>query len=838
MIGQSIAQYRIEAKIGQGGMGVVYRAVDTKLGRAVALKFLPDEAMEPAVRARFIQEAETAARLTHPNICPIHELQEAEGRLFFAMALLEGKALSDVIAGVPMAARRAIDIGAQIAGGLEAAHRQGVVHRDIKSSNIVIDPVSDHASILDFGLALLMDSTRLTAPGSVMGTASYMSPEQANGVEVDHRTDIWSLGVVLYEMCTGRRPFDRGRDIGTLYAIVHEPAPALQDVPEPLARVIEKALAKTPADRWQTAREMATALRALRDVPAAESPTVTMATPAIGAPNNRRQALTLAVAVVTALGAAGLWQRGLFQHAGPAGEKHIALLPFEVIGADESLRPIADGLVDTLTSRLSELEDSQRSLLVVPASEIRNRKITSAEEARRVYGATLVVTGSAQRVGGVTEFHLNLINAVTARQIGSRSFDFDGKNPLTLRKEALLRLLSLLNLRGSGPDAAGETSAPAAYAEYLRGRGFMARYDVAGNLDRAIESFQAATQVDGRYALAQTGLAEACWRKALDSGDKQWAARATAAAETAVRLDGKLAAAHARLGDIYAQSARRDEAIVELRAALQLEPGNADAHRGLAGLYTTMGRFEEAEKAFQQATHFRPTDWTGYLNLGVFYWDQNRYQDAETALQAAATLTPNNDIVHRNLAGLFVTEGKYQQARDAALRALRLKPSARTQSLLGLTYYFQRQFAEAAAALEAAVEMDPAYATGWGNLGSVYRWAPGGEGKARAALGRAVELTQKRLDVTPDDFNARANLAEYRAKLGDSGAALTEARRIPEANRLAYWGRLAIVYELAGNRAEAVRTVKAALENAALPNELRDDPDLEKLLTDPSLGLR
>lgn len=832
MIGQTIAQYRIDAKIGKGGMGVAYRAQDTRLDRTVALKFLPQESLEGSNRARFVQEARTAARLSYPNICPVYELREEGEDVFFAMALLEGETLAERISRGPLPLGLAVTLAIQIASGLEEAHRNGVVHRDVKSANIIVN-AENHAYILDFGLSLLSGVTRMTVPGLVAGTPSYMAPEQAAGREVDHRADVWALGVVLYEMLEGRRPFDRDRDLSTLYAIVHEEAPELAGVPDGVRRVVARALAKDPGDRYPSAREMAADLRAMQEGRAL-APTVTQIRPvAAVAPRRRGWMVWAAVAVLAAAGGVGVWQK----MGRPEGEKRIAILPFEVIGGSEEMRAISDGLVDTLTSRLSETESVQKQLLIVPASEIRSRKIASAEEARRVYGATLVVTGSVQGGGETTLFNVNLVDAVTMRQLGSRSFSFDAKNPMGIRQEALGRLLSLLNvqLANAAAPAEGETSTPGAYAEYLKARGFMARYDVAGNLDRAIESYQAATQLDGKYALAFTGLAEAAWRKATNTGDKQWAERAVGAAEKAVGLDPKLAVAQARLGEIYAQSGRREEAIRALRMALQLEPANADAHRGLAGVYTNMGRFGEAEEAYLQVTRFRPTDWYAFLQLGVFYWDQNRYAEAEAALQNAAKLAPNNEIVYRNLAGLNIVQGKYKQAREQVQIALKLKPSARAFSLLGLANYFERKFPEAASALEASVELDANYYVGWGNLGSAYRWVPGSEAKAKAALARAVGLAEKRLAVTPGDYNIRANLAEYRAKLGDKKGAVGEIERIPAANRGAYWGRIAMAYELAGERGKAVETVRTALGNAALLSEIKDEPDLTELLKDPGL---
>ncbi len=848
MIGETVSHYRIVSRAGRGGMGVVYVAEDTRLKRKVALKFLSADSIEEQDKARFLHEAQTAARLSHPNICPIYEVDEADGRLFFAMAYLEGQTLSRLAASGPLPVPLALDLAIQIAEGLEEAHANGVVHRDIKSANILVN-ARNHAYILDFGIALSSGVSRLTMPGGVLGTPGYMSPEQAAGRDLDGRTDIWSLGAVLFEMLSGKRPFERDRDLSVVYAILNDAAPSLltlrPELPPELARAVNRALAKRLEERWRTARQLADELRRIRDggyARAEETPTVTALDAAAASitpearPNRRRMSAALAAAAALVAAAVWFWT----SHAGgDSGVKHLAVLPFEVTGpASESMRAISDGLVETLTSTLGQAEEFERKLLIVPASEIRSRKISSAEEARRIYGVNLVMSGNAQWLGEAVQFNINLIDVVTMRQLGARSFDFDARNPIEVRNAAVGHVWSLLNVQLSAAAKRGQesgTSTPAAYTEFLKARGYLARYDVPGNLDRAVEGFENVTRLDPRYALAFALLGEAYWRRALASSDKQWAGRAIEAASQAVKLDPKLAIAHAKLGEIYSRSGRREEAAAELRTALRLEPGSAEAHRGLAGVYVNMGRFQEAEQSLLHVTRSRPTDWYAFLMLGVFYWDRHRYQLAEAAFQRAAQLTPENDIVHRNMAGLFVTTGRYRKAQAESQKAVTLKPSARAYSTLGLAYYFDRRYPEAAAALETSVDLDSGYYVGWGNLGSAYRWAPGGQAKARAALSRAVELARKRLDITPDDYNVRANLAEYRAKLGEPDQALAEIALIPEASRATYWANIALAYKLSGRRQPAIDIVAAALSGSAQPHEVRDEPDLADLMTEPAI---
>lgn len=846
MTGQRISHYTILGPIGKGGMGVVYKAEDAKLGRTVALKFLPPDSQaalgeDQAGRERFLREARIAARLNHPHICPIYDVDEADGRVFFAMAYIEGRPLTALITE-GMSNAQVLEIGIQVASGLEEARRQGVVHRDIKASNIVVN-AQGQAYILDFGLALAADSSRLTVTGGVAGTPAYMSPEQAQGLPVDHRSDVWSLGVVLFEMLTGRRPFARDKDLQVLYGIVHNPpAPLLElrpDLPVDYQAVIERALAKKPEERFQTAGELEAELRRLREgrPSSAFSPTMTMgAVPAAAASPARRWLWPSSVGLALVLASAGGFAYWRSRPALPA-EKHIAVLPFQVIGGDANLQAITDGLVETLTARLGDAEDLDSKVMVVPASEIRARKIASATEAKSVYGANLVVTGSAQRLGDTVQLLMNLVDAGTMRQAGSRTLSFAMVNPLAVRDTAVAGLVRLLQMQAlKEKRESGDTANATAYAEYLKGRGYLARYDVAGNRDRAIETLTAAVNTDPSFAAAYAFLAEAYWRKQFGTGDKALADQAVAAGERAVLLNPNLAVAHAKLGEIYGQTGRRDEAVRELQSALRLDPGGADAQRALADLYARMGRVREAEEAYADVTARRPGDWFAHFSLGVFLQAQRRYEEAERVFRRAETLAPDNAIVHRNLAILFVRTGRYRDAQAEARRSVQLAPSARGHSVLGLACYFGGRFPEAAAALDLAVQLEPSYYVGWGNLGSAYRHIAGQRAKSEAALDRGIELAQRALTVTPDDAGIHANLAEYYAKRGDLTKALASIARIPTAQQRDYWAPIAIAYKLAGQRTLAVKALADARSGGASPYEAQDDPDLADLLSEPTLA--
>ncbi|MGJ5817862.1 protein kinase domain-containing protein [Paludibaculum fermentans] len=836
MIGTTISHYRITGKLGQGGMGVVYRAEDTRLQRTVAIKVLPGDAVTPDERERFIREAQSAAQVHHPNICPVYEVDEENGRLFFVMALVEGPTLRSLLKEGPIPIERAIEIAAQVASGLAAAHNQGLVHRDIKSANIV-EGLYGQPCILDFGLALRSDASRLTRTGGSLGTPAYMSPEQAEGGHVDHRTDLWSLGVVLYELLTGTLPFRRDTELTTLYAIVHDapkpPSTLRPEIPPAVDELVLMCLAKDPAQRFQSAADLGQRLRQVQSGLSAASPMVTLDKPVVTRPR-RRTTLWLALAAAVVLVAAIAVWRWLPSRV--PERKEIVVLPLTVIGPEQPLRALTDGLTEIITAKLTQLEQFQGKLTVVPASDVRARKIASAEEARKVYGANLVISGSAQQTGARVECILNLINAQTLRQVSSRSIILDAGNLLALRDGAVAGVIDLLELRltaeAAGAVKAGETGAPAAYAQYLRGRGYLARYDVKGNVDLALASLQDAVKQDPEFALAYAALSEAYWWKAKMTSDRHWADRALEYGEKAVKLNPGLVVAHVKLGQIYSDSGRIEDAIREHQQALRISPGNAEAYRNLGQAYAAAGRYSEAEAAYLEAVKRRPTDWLAHVVLGIFYYQRGRYPEARTAYQNALQLTPDNEVVIRNLAGVHMRLGQYAEAAGLIQKTLASGPSTRGYNLLGIAYYYQRRFREASSALESSLDIDNSIYVTWGNLGTVYRWLPGSESKARAAFQRAIELAEKAQRITPADHNIHANLAEYYSKLGEKKQTLAEIQAIPESARRPYMARIALAYEMIGDRKRAIETVRSQVVDASALSDLRNDPDLAKLWND------
>ncbi len=707
--GDVVGNYKILGLAGAGGMGVVYRALDLKLERTVALKFLPEHVVSsPEDKERFLREARFACSLDHPNVGVIHGLEESGHRAYIVMAYYAGETLAHKMRRGPIPLSEAVDIAIQMGEGLAAAHAGTVVHRDIKPSNVILTQ-SGVAKIVDFGLARLASSTGSTQSISTAGTIGYMSPEQTVGKFVDQRTDIWSMGIVLAEMVTGKNPFQRETPAATIYAILNDPPLPMDDLPLDLLRVIYRALSKDPATRYQSCREMVADLKEVRShlEPAEEAasgssskPITKPITRPVTRPPSRPSTLTASELRKqieqasrpvwgTAAAPASPWTRWLigagvvvvvlavlsfllpvrdrlsewFGHA----EEHIAVLPFENVGNDSANsdrahddsanQAISDGLMDSLSSKLTNLEAgkdaAKQSLWVVPASEVRRRKITDPASALRELGATVVVEGTLQRDGQTIHMTVNLVNTKKMRQIGSVSLadqDFS-----TLEDEAVTRLAALMHINmspemlraGGGPVNAG------AYELYLKALGYTQRYDKAGNLDLAINALDDAVKADPKFALGYAQLGEAYRLKYQLDKNTKWIDEALANCQKAQQLDDRLPVVYVTLGHIHRNTGKYDLALQEYQRALQFDPRSADAVIGLAESYDSAGRTSDAESAYRKAIALRPNSWDGYNYFGSFLDDHQRYDEAIIQFRHAIELTPDNAALYLNLAAVY-----------------------------------------------------------------------------------------------------------------------------------------------------------------------------------------
>lgn len=832
MVGQSISHYRIVDQLGQGGMGVVYRAQDTRLRRPVALKFFPRElATDTEAVRRFEREARAASALDHPNICTVYEVDEAEdGRTFIAMACYDGTTLKQRIADGPLDVQEIVDFGTQIAAGLSEAHRKGIVHRDLKPANVIITP-DGVVKIVDFGLALLTDESRITKPDATAGTPSYMAPEQVRGDTADHRADIWAIGALLYEMATGRPAFTAEYVEAVMYRIVHDEPSSMAEIGQPLQKIVRRCLAKKPEDRYSSMAHVRMELLSLRDAdvaddrrsyaPAEMQPTESDDTTPLS--SRLPAALAVAVMVLAALVIGGLVRfpsaalfGGLFSGSG-MGELHVAVLPLRVIGSAAHSEAYALGLAEVVTGNLSRLEPyAETSFWVVPTSEILRREVTSADEARRLFGVRYVFDGALQQEGNVVRLTLNLTDATRLRQIDTWTGDFSNENPATVQDEAALQAAQMLRM--NVPSRAQDdirmvgTTNLGANEFYIQGRGYLQRFDDVENISAAVSLFHRALQEDPEFVLATAGLAEGHWRMYQATQNTVYADSALVYGRRVERISDVPAGVYTSLGLVYLGTGRRELALETFGKVLARDPGNIEAGLGRAQALAALGRLDDAEAAYRQAIDLKPDYWFGYHALAVFYYQQGEFEKAAEQFRKEIDLTPDNAYAHSNLGGIYYYQGRWEDAERHFRRAIELAPLWRAFSNLGTLAFHRGRFEEAVALFRRAIELGSSNHDSWGYLAMAHRYA-GDRDSSAAALDRAIQLAEERLRIVPDEVVTLSAIAMYRAMLGHEEEARSLIGRISPQAEDDRWiaHQISQTYAILGQKEQAIRWMEAAL---------------------------
>ncbi len=754
MIGATVSHYRILEKLGEGGMGVVYKAEDIKLHRPVALKVLPRQALiTEEDKTRFAREAQAAASLSHPHVAMIFEFDEVDdpatgGKLaFIAMEYVDGETVKKRIQGRPLPISEAVNIAIAVAEGLAKAHEKGIIHRDIKSENVMISR-DGVVKIMDFGLAEIAGRTRVTKEGMTVGTVAYMSPEQALGETLDQRADIWSFGIVMYETITGKLPFSGDYEQAIVYRILNEepePITSLRsNVPMELERIVRKAMQKDPAVRYQTMGDLVADLKSLKKQLESGARAATPL-PEIGPRKKRVYMYATITALVVVLMLAVYY---LIPKESKAINS-IAVLPLENLSGDGEHEYFVEGIHEELIAQLAKIS----ALKVISRTSVIRYKSTQKPlpEIGRELGAKALIEGSVRRSGDQVRITVQLIEAATDKHLWAESYQRDLRDVLALQSDVARAIANEIRITLTAQEQAGLAGArsvnPRAYEAYLKGRFYWNKRTPAGLL-KGIEYFNQAIELDPSDPLAYAGLADSynqlAYRGHLSPNEAY--ARARAAVTKALELNSGLAEAHASLGFIRLNY-EWDWAVAEreLRRAIELNPSYAEAHHWYSHYLLDLGRVEESLVESKRALELDPLSLIVNTHLGSHFVFARQYDSAIVQLKKTLEMEPNYYPAHLHLGRAYQLKGNFKEALVELQQAVSLSQN-NTESVAALaaTYASSGRPAEAMKLLRELEQLSHRNYVSRIDIAEIYT-ALGNKSEALASLAKAYEQRANRL---------------------------------------------------------------------------------------------
>ncbi len=769
LVGQTVSHYKILEKLGEGGMGVVYKAHDERLRRDVAMKFLPAElAQDAGRRDRFYIEARAASALNHPNVGTIYDIDEFEGEHFIAMEYVKGTTLREKIGPATLPIDEAIGLAMQIARGLYAAHQHGIVHRDIKPENIMVT-AEGQVKIMDFGLAKLSGGTRLTVAGTTMGTVAYMSPEQFRGDDVDQRSDIWAFGVVLYEMFTQTCPFRGDNPTTVMFEVINkEPqhlAELRKDVPGGLEGIVAKTLAKNPADRYQHLGEL---ISDLDLVNRGGVPTITIIRTPVrrsskGVRSDKLRWVITAALVV--LAAVGVYLFVPPPQRASANIKTIAVLPFNNMSGNTGDEYLSDGMTEDILTNLGKIADL-RVISRTTMMRYKGSKKTLSEIGKEL-NAGVVLEGSVRRVADQLRITAQLIDAGSDAHLWAEMYDSEFSRIFAIQSDVAQKIAAALEAALTPAEKARIEKKPTAnieaYKWYLKGREYASRNRKQDN-ETAIDLFKKAITLDSAFALAWAELGNAYAERYGFGAEISWLDSATAVSKKAMALDTNSAEAYNALAICYSYDGKYDKALEAYHKAIDLNPNYFGAVGNIGTTYTSEGRFDEALLWLKKALVLAPGNPVLATQISYAYVHLGNFDEGERWLMKAIELQPDYSYANIDLANLYVLKNKDQQANELMKKVVIVHPEdPRILDNAGAIAEATGNFSLAKEYYQRSMKANPSFATDPGTssgigLGHILL-KEGKRNEGRKLLNQARTLQQKQIEEGDVAFDPRHYLA-------------------------------------------------------------------------------
>ena len=844
----NLAHFEIYKIIGKGGMGAVYHAKDRILQRDVALKMLrPLAASNQHNTEVLLDEARMASKLNHPNIITIYDVARTKNSNYIVMEWLEGQSLDELISNEGLMLEKALEYAYQIADGLTSAHQKYITHRDIKPQNIMLTS-QDTIKILDFGIAgfinhqsnedeLTIESKQKNAS---IGTPSYMSPEQVQGLNIDQRTDIFSFGIVLYQMLCGKRPF-LGNNLTAVkqaicsgdYTPIQQHLPSL---PVNIINLVDKMLVTQREERWQSSAELAKELRTIYNE--------------LTYKKNwwqRQGWLSKAALILPFIIIIGWSSKEVLF---PASTQQlierqlqeatkIAILPFHNISGDPELQLFGDGLAVNLSSDLAAIASHQGNTWIVPSTEISRMKDQSLKTVADKYGVNLILTGSIQHMGSTRLLVLNLINAEDGQQLKTAEASINAEQ--LFKGHALIRSQVLSLLGWSVPNSivakfqADRPLMDGAYKQYIQGKAYLYRHDQQNNIQNALDSFSRSINLDPRYQLAYVGKAEAQLRQFIATNNLNWLILME---QTIIKLN-VINHQHSMLdylsGRMFLLKGKYLLAVESFEKSIKSNPVHIDSYFGLGRTFEKLNKFKKTDAIYNEVKRISPNNILGIIDLGIIYLNRGDYKKAIKEFEDVIQIAPNNHWAYLNIAAVYHSMSEIDKAIEFTETALQINSTDDAYSNLGTMYFYRGNYDKAVNAYEKMIKLNSKDYINWGNLADAYLYS--NNNKSTVAYQQATKLAQQALQLNPKDTTAISHNAYYLANLKMRPKAIKYAQQIGEQQTGQENFITAATYALLNETDLAFEHINYAIINKHPLDEIKTTPLLNNIKKDMRFSL-